>query len=240
MTAATTLAYPSIWMQKTFFHIVESERDHCIGERSEKTGQGNNLAIRVTALAHGILQLLYALVAVIPLTLVTLVTSQREADVTAAVAVNSLFAPAVNSFVAVGSPCNFDNRESEVVQEPIYWHAQLLATTLPPLNELANIISKETLTKLQEKAKQPNASNWQKFASRITTGAAFVATIAIQTDLTQNFLSSCDRSLQWRRAYVTEIMKNAQSSYEKYDEPFNLSSRKGAAILADSIVQAMG
>lgn len=152
MSIPNLMVCPTVWMEKTFFQIAENIRGEKIGNDPNSMTMRANLSLRVIALAHAVLQLAYAVFAVLPTCLAAAITVlthpsitgfwSRERSVLAQVAlamiaaVGTVFMPVASS---VQIACNLNELGKDgggSIAASILAPSFLFSLTLPPLADL--------------------------------------------------------------------------------------------------------
>lgn len=230
MTIPVMMIYPSVLLQKTFFQFAEAERKAKIGEDFTRATVSAHLSIRVAALAHAALQLLYATVAVIPVTVATIVTViltpcptgffNRSGTVlervvlAVAAALFSLCAPIAGSFAAMVDIRLLSQVRSCAVSLPIMAQGLLLAFTLPSLADLSKHYA--CLQSMQNKFGQTTTwyQRWQR------AGLLYIADTAPIRSLLQ---ATDQAAFRWRLAFPKALLSQASESISNYDRLFDIT-----------------
>ena len=242
MTIPSLMIYPSIWMQKTFFHYAEDERGARLGHPTARHRDDSDISIRVAAVAHAIFQFAYSNIILVPLIITSVLTAvvtplstgffTREGSVLERIAISfvvaiaSLTIPTVSSLYTAVNPDELSDADSFSIQLPIYAHAALLACTLPALPDLV-----EQLSDRFPAALRPLFGSGDSFLAGIAAASVhWVSGTTIGRGLLERFEYSY---YNWRILLPEAIFDQMKENLSNYDRAFNMRSEElSAAVIA--------
>lgn len=241
MTIPTLMIYPSVWMQKMFFSIAETERGAKIGEPERWTSGVSHLSIRVVAVAHAALQLLFALISVAPVCLATAVVICLQSASTGfysenggmlerlacgvGAAVASLFCPVVASISTAFAVQQLSDTRSFSVCLPIFGHGHLFSFTFPEISDM------------------PESQLLTRSVQQVCDEYLQMGSVSERVD-TAPFLQIClslveQAAFRWRIFMPEVMLEQMKGDILSYDKPFNLSSEEFISALTHSITRAL-
>ncbi len=195
MTLATAMLFPTNFLQNRYLDLIEFEREAEIGKElpikhtpnariAENSTERKilplgpykesfQLAVRITSLAHTVLQFICAVIETLPVLLVTAVTVLFNATnsgfvtrnggrlerigIAAMYALANAWIPIVTSLWAVFDPTIL-SEEGSLALAPSAAYASLLSFTLPSLPKLANRLSPENRSYLLRTIREESTS----------------------------------------------------------------------------------
>jgi hypothetical protein len=240
MTVATAMLIPSNFLQNYYWLIIEAERGSQVN--CPPDDRKNLYAVRITSIAHAVLQFAYAVAAAVPILLVTTITVLTNANNTgfttqnggrlqrlgyaAGVALASLFTPGAVSLAIACDPEQLDAPKTTInalAHLANSAQAALFCFTLPSLPKLAERLSMPQRTSLNAGLRLHNIGNEE--AEEIPQ---------------DRLLEYTERTaFKWRMALLEEIEDHMGNVPVDFNELFDTSSEAFSQRLQTSIISAM-